>query len=411
MVKYLIRIVAAVLCLLLAICMPMAAFASGGDEEIILTDDLEVIDNTPFEEIPVPTIAQLSQGKFASAVLLDSTTGQIIFEHNSHERRAPASVTKVMVMLLIMEAIDSGKIGYKDIVTVSPHANSMGGSQIWLKVGETMTVDNLMKAIAVNSANDASVAMAEFISGTEEAFVELMNKRASQLGMKDTHFVNATGLDADGHVSSAHDIAIMSRELLKHRDITKYTTIWMDTLRDGKTLLSNTNKLVRFYDGCLGLKTGFTTKAKHCLSAAAKRGDLELIAVVLGGETSDDRFNAVRKMLDYGFANFATAKLEPPAECLKPVKVLHGVQPFATVKNDEIPGVLVAKGTEENIKQSVEITTDVEAPVEMGQILGKVTITLDGEKIGEYNIRASCEVKRMNFINAFARILRALFSL
>lgn len=411
MVKYLIRIIAAMLCLLITICMPMAAFASGGDEEIILTDDLEVIDNTPFEEIPVPTLAQLSEGKFASGVLMDSTTGQIIFEHNSHERRAPASVTKIMVMLLIMEAIDSGKIGYKDIVTVSPHANSMGGSQIWLKVGETMTVEDLLKAIAVNSANDASVAMAEFISGTEESFVELMNKRASQLGMKDTHFVNATGLDADGHVTSAYDVAIMSRELMKHKDIVKYTTIWLDTLRDGKTLLSNTNKLVRFYDGCQGIKTGYTSKAKHCLSAAAKRGDLELIAVVLGGETSDDRFNAVRKMLDYGFANYITVKLEPPAESLKPVKVLHGVLPFVTVKNDEIPGVLVTKGSEENIKQNVEMAADVEAPVELGQILGKVTITLEGEKIGEYSIRASCEVKRMNFINALARMLRALFAL
>lgn len=409
--RKIVRIGAALLCLLLVVSVPLSAMASGGDGEEYYANDIEVVDNTPFEEIPVPTLAQLSEGKYASAILMDSTTGQIIFEHNSHEKRAPASVTKIMVMLLIMEAIDSGKISYKDIVTVSPHANSMGGSQIWLKVGETMTVDDLLKAIAVNSANDASVAMAEYISGSEEAFVDLMNKRAAQLGMKDTHFVNATGLDADGHVSSAYDVAIMSRELLKHRDILKYTTIWLDTLRDGKTLLSNTNKLVRFYEGCLGLKTGYTSKAKHCLSAAAKRGDLELIAVVMGGETSDDRFNAVRKMLDYGFANYTTVKLQPPEECLKPIKVLHGVLPAVPVKNDEVPGVLVAKGSEENIKQNVEIASDVEAPVEKGQVLGKVTITLDGETIGEYKIRAGCDVKRMNFINAFTRILRALFVL
>lgn len=410
-----IRIISGLLCFILFAFIPLSSKASESgvvaDGQIILTDDLEVIDNTPFPDEPIPTKAQLSDAKFASAILMEATTGKVLFEHNPHERRAPASVTKIMNMLLIMEAIDSGKIKLDDVVTVSPHASGMGGSQIWLKVGETMTVEELLKAIAVNSANDAAVAMAEFISGTEEIFVNLMNQRAAQLGMKNTHFVNATGFDADGHETTAYDVALMSRELLKHKDIEKYTTIWMDTLRDGKTLLSNTNKLVRFYDGCVGIKTGFTNNSKHCLSAAARRDNLLLIAVVMGGETSDDRFNATRRLLDYGFANYTMVMLEPPQKSLVPVKVLHGVAPFVPVKPDEMKGVLAEKGRESEIKQNVELAQDVKAPVEKGQILGRVTITLGEEQIGEYNIRAAVEIKKMTFFTAFAKLLNNLFKL
>ena len=245
-----------------------------------------------------------------SAVLMDVETGTVLSEQNAHEMLAPASVTKVMTMLLIMEAIDSGKIRWEDTVTASESAASKGGSQIYLKVGETMTVSDMVKSIAVSSANDCACAMAEHLSGSEGAFVEQMNARAKELGMEDTYFVNCTGLDddpeAEKHRTSAYDIALMSRELLKnHPDIKKYTTIWMDTVRDGAFGLSNTNKMVRFYDGCTGLKTGFTSGAGYCLSASAQREGLELIAVVMGSETSKDRFAACKSLLDYGFTNFA----------------------------------------------------------------------------------------------------------
>jgi len=244
-----------------------------------------------------------------SAVLMDVETGTLLAEQNGHEPLAPASVTKVMTMLLIMEAIDSGKISWDDTVTASEAAASKGGSQIYLKVGETMTVSDMVKSIAVSSANDCACAMAEHLAGSEAAFVEQMNTRARELGMNDTNFVNCTGLDDDpeaaAHRTSAYDIAIMSRELLKnHPDIKKYTTIWMDTVRDGAFGLSNTNKMVRFYSGCTGLKTGFTAGAGYCLSASAQREGLELIAVVMGSETSKDRFAACKSLLDYGFANY-----------------------------------------------------------------------------------------------------------
>ena len=245
-----------------------------------------------------------------SAVLMDVPTGTILYEQNAHEPLAPASVTKVMTMLLIMEAIDSGKISWDDTVTASEAAAAKGGSQIYLKVGESMTVSDMVKSIAVSSANDCACAMAEHLAGSESAFVDLMNQRAQELGMADTHFVNCTGLDDDpeaaSHRTSAHDIAIMSRELLKnHPDIKKYTTIWMDTVRNGTFGLSNTNKMVRFYDGCTGLKTGFTNGAGYCLSASAQREEIELIGTVMGSKTSAERFAAAKSMLDYGFANYS----------------------------------------------------------------------------------------------------------
>ena len=252
-----------------------------------------------------------------SAVLMDAATGTILFEQNAHERLAPASVTKVMTMLLIMEAIDAGRIGWEDMVTASEAAAAKGGSQIYLKVGETMSVTDMVKSIAVSSANDCACAMAEHIAGSEAAFVEQMNARAAELGMADTHFVNCTGLDdepnAAEHLTSAHDIAVMSRQLLAHHpDIKKFTTIWMDTVRNGTFGLSNTNKLVRFYSGATGLKTGFTAKAGYCLSASASRDGMELIAVVMGSTTSKDRFAACKQLLDYGFANYAL--VAPQAE-------------------------------------------------------------------------------------------------
>ena len=256
-----------------------------------------------------------------SAVLMEKSTGSVLFAKDEHTPREPASVTKVMTLLLTMEAIDSGLLSYDDIVTGSAHASSMGGSQIWLKEGEQMTVRDLLKAVCVVSGNDAAVALGEHLAGSEDAFVDRMNKRAQELGMLDTHFVNATGLPAAGHVTSAHDIAVMSRELiLNHPDLRQFTTIWMDSLRDGESMLVNTNKLIRFYDGATGLKTGSTDSAGYCLSATAERGGMELIAVVMNGKTSDERFADARALLDYGFATYTLVSVAPDA-ALAPLPV------------------------------------------------------------------------------------------
>ena len=302
-----------------------------------------------------------------SALLMDISTGTILYEQNSHEKLAPASVTKVMTMLLIMEAIDSGKIGWDDTVTTSESAAAKGGSQIYLKVGEMMSVSDMVKSIAVSSANDCACAMAEHLAGSEAAFVELMNRRAKELGMSDTNFVNCTGLDDDAgaseHRTSAHDIALMSRELLvNHPDIKKYTTIWMDSIRNGTFGLSNTNKLVRFYPGCTGLKTGFTSGAGYCLSASAERDGMALIAVAMGSETSQKRNDACRGMLDYGFANFAhyTPTLPEPASV--PVK-LGTRDAVGAVLADPAP-ILVNKGKLPRITARTTLLPELTAPVE-----------------------------------------------
>ena len=346
-----------------------------------------------------------------SAVLMDVATGTILYEQNPHEALAPASVTKVMTLLLIMEAIDSGKIGWDDMVTASEAAAAKGGSQIYLKVGETMSVSDMVKSIAVSSANDCACAMAEHLAGSESAFVDLMNTRAQELGMGDTHFVNCTGLDdgaeAVNHRTSAHDIAIMSRELLKnHPDIKKFTTIWMDTVRNGAFGLSNTNKMVRFYDGCTGLKTGFTSGAGYCLSASAQRSGLELIAVVMGSATSADRFAACKGMLDYGFANFAL--YEPVVQEGASVPVTLGKSGTVGAIPKEEAQLLVEKGQVNSIVTEVELIDTVTAPIAAGDPLGKLTIKCQDEILKEIPLVAESDVERLTWGDITVQMLRQI---
>ena len=353
-----------------------------------------------------PVLAAEYEAK--SWLLMDAATGTILDSGNEHEKLAPASVTKVMTLLLIMEAIDSGRIGWGDRVTASEAAAAKGGSQVFLKVGETMTVEEMVKSIAVSSANDCACAMAEFLAGSEAAFVEQMNARAAELGMNDTHFVNCTGLDDDAdaaaHRTSAHDIAVMSRQLLVfHPDIKKYTTIWMDSIRGGAFGLSNTNKLVRYYSGCTGLKTGFTSGAGYCLSASAERGGMELIAVVMGSHTSQKRFDACRGMLDYGFANFAHYIPELSAGTAVAVKL--GASDWVNAVLPETGPMLVKRGDLSRITARHTLLPEVDAPVQPGQRLGELTVECDGEVLAVIPLVAEVAVEKLGWTDLFARLL------
>ncbi len=343
-----------------------------------------------------------------SAILTEQSSGKILYAENAEERLPPASITKIMTLLLTMEEIASGNLSYTDTVTCTAHASSMGGTQIWLEPGEEMSVDDLLKATAVNSANDASVALAEHISGSEEVFVDRMNRRAAQLGMKQTSFKNATGLDADGHLTTAHDIAIMSRELLKHRDIIKYSTIWTDTLRGGKTGLTNTNKLVRFYEGCTGLKTGTTDGAGHCVAATAKRDGMELIAVVMGAETGNDRFGAARKLLDYGFANYQSYRIVHQ-NTFEPVPVLRGDKKLVSIAADTSYSTVIPKAKSGKVKEKILLSDSLHAPVERGQTVGKIVVMLETEKLCEIPIKTTEYIGKRSFFSSLRILLRTAF--
>ena len=356
---------------------------------------------------PVQEVELKVAGK--STVLMDVATGTVLYESNPHDQLAPASVTKVMTMLLIMEAVDSGKITMTDTVTASEAAAAKGGSQIYLKAGETMSVSDMLKSIAVSSANDCACAMAEHIAGSEEAFVAQMNRKAAELGMKDTHFVNCTGLDdgenAAEHRTSAYDIALMSRELLKnHPDIKKFTTIWMDTVRNGTFGLSNTNKLVRFYQGATGLKTGFTSGAGYCLSATAQRDGMELIAVVMGADTSAHRNAACKQLLDYGFANYAV--IQPELTEPEPVAVKLGRQNTVEAVLGSREGMLVDKGQKGNVTMELSMDGPVTAPVSRGQRLGTLTVKTGEQVLQEVPLVAAEAVERMSFGDLFGMVLR-----
>ncbi len=350
--------------------------------------------------------------KAKAAVLMDASTGKVLMKYNENEKLYPASVTKIMPLLLVCEAIDEGRISLGDSVTVTGSAASKGGSQIWLKEGEQMTVDELLKATAVYSANDACTALGEYIAGSDEAFVKMLNDRASQLGMNNTHFENCTGLDdtTDNHLTTALDVAIMSRELLKHELIMNYTTIWMDSLRNGQTELVNTNKLVRFYEGTTGLKTGTTSKAGCCVSASAMRDGTHLIAVVMGSDNSTDRFETAKSMLNWGFANYLTVTPVIDTTLIPNVGVINGVVDEITPKIPEVNPVLIEKGREGDITQTIDLAVDVAAPVEQGQVLGTVTFKLGDEKIGVYNLTAPDNVGSLTFGIIFKRIINALAS-
>ena len=329
-----------------------------------------------------------------SAILMEESTGNILYESNPDERLPIASVTKVMTMLLIMEAVDSGKISLDDMVTVSENAMSYGGSTMFLETGEQLTVNDMLKGIAVASANDGCVAMAEHLAGSESAFVDMMNEKAKELGMENTHFMNTNGLDEDDHYSSARDVAIMSRELMKHETIFNYTSIWMDTLRGGKFQLANTNKLIRFYDGANGLKTGSTSKALCCLSAAAKRNDMQLIAVVLGAPTSAERFASAKSLLDYGFANYAVNTQITAGDEVQKIAVEKGVDKEVGVVAGDSCSTLVKKGQEDNITKEIKIDETITAPIEAGQKIGTMTISRDGEVIAYIDLYASSAVEK-----------------
>lgn len=329
-----------------------------------------------------------------SAILMEESTGNILYESNPDERLPIASVTKVMTMLLIMEAVDSGKISLDDMVTVSENAMSYGGSTMFLETGEQLTVNDMLKGIAVASANDGCVAMAEHLAGSESAFVDMMNEKAKKLGMENTHFMNTNGLDEEDHYSSARDVAIMSRELMKHETIFNYTSIWMDTLRGGKFQLANTNKLIRFYDGANGLKTGSTSKALCCLSAAAKRNDMQLIAVVLGAPTSAERFASAKSLLDYGFANYAVNTQITAGDEVQKIAVEKGVDKEVGVVAGDSCSTLVKKGQEDNITKEIKIDETITAPIEAGQKIGTMTISRDGEVIADIDLNASSAVEK-----------------
>lgn len=344
-----------------------------------------------------------------SALLMEKETGTVLFAKNEHAKLEPASVTKVMTILLTMEAIDAGQLHYDDVVTASAHACSMGGSQIWLKENEQMTVSDMLKAVCVVSANDCAVALAEQIAGSEDAFVERMNQRAKELGMNDTTFKNATGLPAQGHVTSAYDIALMSRELiLHHPDIRQYTTIWMDSLRDGASELVNTNKLIRFFDGATGLKTGSTDSALYCLSGTAERDGMELIAVIMKDATSAQRFEDAKTLLSYGFSTYSLEHVTPQ-EALPPVTVRLGTQATVQPVLEEGSALLLEKSKAGTLEQSVSLAEAVEAPVAKGTPLGTLTITSGEETVAELALVAGEEIPRITFGQMLLRVLQTAF--
>ena len=346
-----------------------------------------------------------------SAILIEQTTGEILYEHNSHEQLRPASVTKVMSILLIFEALDSGRITLQDRVPCSEKAASMGGSQIWLDTTETLSVDEMIKAICVVSANDCVVAMAEYLSGSEEAFVEQMNKRAKELGMNDTTFKNCHGIDEDGHVTSSYDISLMSKELLNnHPAVTKYTTIYMDSLRDGKSELVNTNKLVRNYQGATGLKTGSTSLALYNLSASATRNDLSLIAVIMRAPTTKIRFAEAKKLLDYGFNNYEYKKLATKGEFVNSVELSKGLEDNVNLVYETDGGAFIKKGEGSNVEQIVSIDENISAPVSKGQKLGTVKYMINGEEISSVNLIAESDIGKITVKNMIKCVYGSWFN-
>ncbi len=376
-----------------AIFVAAAVFALGG---AVYAD--------PAKQVDTDVSAQLVQAK--SGILMEQTTGEVLYEYNPDERMQIASVTKTMTMLLIMEALDSGKIQLEDMVTVSEHAASMGGSQVFLEVGEQMSVNDMLKAIAVASGNDAAVAMAEFVCGSEEAFVEKMNERAIELGCQNTHFINCNGLDETAdHYSSARDVALISKELLNHSKIFDYTTIWMDSLRNGQFGLSNTNKLIRTYRGANGLKTGSTSTAKYCLSATAERDGMQLIAVVLCAPSTAERFSSATALLDYGFANYAVAKPEDLQVDLPVMPVVGGTAEGVGTKMADEKGFIIKKGNHTKIEKEVKMDESIAAPVTEGQKIGEVVYTIDGAEAARRDIVTTAAVERMTILKRFIRTM------
>ena len=384
---------------------------------VLKTNAVRVAAGEDLSDIAVPIDTSVTNAAIGSkleiaaksVVLVEPFTGQVLYEDNSSEKLPPASITKVMALLLIMEAIDRGDMSLEDVVTASEHAASMGGSQIWLEPGETMTVDELLKATVIASANDATVALGEAIAGSEEGFVAMMNEKAKKLGMNNTKFINCTGLDAEGHLTTAYDVAIMSCELIKHPLIKNYSTVWMDSLRGGESELVNTNKLVRFYSGATGLKTGTTSGAGYCVSATAERDGMELVAVVMGGNTSNDRFNGAKKLLDYGFANYSFKNYSPKIEKDTYVKVIKGEERSVKAECTGTLNLLSKKSDADKITTKINLSESVTAPIKKGDKIGSISVYLGDEEVGAVDITASSEVKKLSFKSALAWLISATF--
>lgn len=377
--------------LIVASSLSLSAFAESGTAAIS--------ENTPKSDLAL---------ECKSAILMEAGTGQVLYEQNADEALPPASVTKVMTLLLVMEAIESGKISLDDTVRTSAHAAGMGGSQIYLKEGEEMSVEDMVKSVVIASANDAACALAEHISGSEEAFVREMNRRAAELGMKNTCFENTNGLDdtAKNHLTSARDIAIMSRELIGHKKILEYSSIWMDTVRNGMFGLTNTNRLVRFYRGCTGLKTGSTDKAGFCVSATAERDGVSLICVIMGAETGDKRNAMASRLLDYGFANYGVYEYVP--EQINDVKVTGGVTDGVKVEAEGFSAIL-PKGKTTKVEYRIELPESVAAPLKAGDKVGEIVFTCEGEEIGRSGVLAAHDVQKIGFLELWCRILAKIF--
>ncbi len=385
----------------------VSAFAKTVSSECDLSDI-----NVPIStDVNNAVIGQTLDIKAKSVILMEPKTQTILYESNSDEKLAPASITKIMSLLLVMEALDRGDITLETVVTASDHACSMGGSQIWLEPNETMTVNDLLKATVIASANDACVALGELISGSEEGFVALMNARAKELGMTNTTFINCTGLDAEGHLTSAHDVGIMSCELIKHPLIKDYSTVWMDTLRNGESELVNTNKLVRFYKGTTGLKTGTTSTAGYCLSATAERDGMSLVAVVMSGNTSDDRFNGAKKLLDYGFANYSFFEIEADLKGNNTAMVKKGVSKSVKITPDGKLNLLLPKSEAKEISQKLNLKKNITAPVNKGDSIGECEIFVGKKSVGSVKIVAKENIERLNLWITFKWILNGLLTL
>lgn len=416
----LLKIISLLLCAAIILPVPSGVFASEADGTADTAQDDEALhayadetDSMPADMI-AEDAAQPAAQQFTleldtpSYILMEAETGRVLAEKNADQPLPPASVTKIMTLLLVMEAIDSGLIKLTDMVPVSDEAAGKGGSQIYLEVGEEMTVDEMLKSVVVASANDASVALAELVAGSEQAFVDRMNKRAQELGMVNTNFENCTGLDdtVTNHVTSARDIAIMSRELLKHKKILDYTTIWMDTVRGGSFGLTNTNRLIRFYNGANGLKTGSTSKAKFCISATAKRDNMQLIAVIMAAPSRDSRNESAKKLLDYGFANYAYLTREQGSA--GNIRVLGGISSECNTSFDTF-GTVVEKSKGTKLEAKIELPESIPAPVKAGDIIGRIEYSLNGEVLGEVPIRAAESVDKISFFGVLGRLAAKFF--
>ncbi|MGI6279871.1 MAG: D-alanyl-D-alanine carboxypeptidase family protein [Acutalibacteraceae bacterium] len=399
------------LCLILVLAL-IGSMTVAAEQKKTISSECDISDlNVPLSTVPTnAAIEQPLQIKAKSAILMEPNTGKILYEQNADERLAPASITKIMALLLIMEAIERKDMTLETVISASEHACSMGGSQIWLEPGESMTVDDLLKAAVIASANDATVALGEYIAGSEEGFVAMMNEKAKELGMNETNFVNCTGLDAEGHLTSAHDVAIMSSELIKHDLIKKYSTVWMDSLRDGKSELVNTNKLVRFYKGTTGLKTGTTSIAKYCLAATAERDGLELVAVIMAGETSQDRFEGAKKLLDYGFANYSFSEIKSELK-EKEIPLAKGEKKTLKINADGTVSLLLPKTAKNNITRTTDWNKNITAPIKKGQVVGYVNIFNGEENIGRIEIKAAENIKKRDLKLMMSWILKGIFQL